>query len=738
MIRFLFLATMILQITFGQSISFSANYYVDSTLGSDSYTGIDPNFPWQTLAAVNSRTFQPGDSIFLKSQSIWTGQLNPKGSGSTGNPITIDQYGTGEKPIIDGGGSTGDGVVYLHNQEYWEINNLEITNNASEEGDRRGVLIRAENFGRVDHIYLKNLTIHHIKGLIGQGMSQKNTGGIGIILQADDLVDTRFNDILIQGCTIATVDNTGIFSVSMAGGSNTPGGTNWNRRKITNWRVRNNVIHDVAKNAMIIRLTDESCVVEYNVCYNTCMRVESGNTIFARSSRGTVFQYNEGYQNQAQTVDGCLYDADMESPETVWQYSYSHDNNHGLMWFATQPEDYGFIIRYNISQNDKGRLIALRSTFVDAYIYNNVFFVGSHRSPEIIHERGSDRTYYYYNNIVYNQSPTAVYTWDGAARHIDSNLFYGIHPASEPSDPHKITADPRFVNPGSGGIGINTVNGYQLKGDSPCIDSGRVIPNQGGKDYWGNPVPNPGGAPDRGAHEYQPPEKGDFDRDKDIDTKDLSFLLRHWLSRTDLTPFTETESQVVMEAEHFHSRTSGSGVAAGVSWEPRTGQGSLGEGYLETPDTGITVNDPDIETNSPRLSYWIDFQDLGTYYVWVKADGPGGGSDSLHYGLNGQAISTGYDDSLEVDKLGYFSWKSSTKTIRPVLEIATPGVHSLDIWMREDGVKLDRLLLTGDESYIPEYPLEYSAFTTDLNQDRIVNLKDYTVMADGWLPVGIP
>ena len=78
---------------------------------------------------------------------------------------------------------------------------------------------------------------------------------------------------------------------------------------------------------------------------------------------------------------------------------------------------------------------------------------------------------------------------------------------AEPKDPGKITDDPMFVDPGSGGLGRGTLDGYQLRPGSPCIDSGRNIPNNGAWDFWGNRVPNAGGSIDRGVHEY-PGEAG--------------------------------------------------------------------------------------------------------------------------------------------------------------------------------------------------------------------------------------
>jgi hypothetical protein len=310
--------------------------------------------------------------------------------------------------------------------------------------------------------------------------------------------------VLIEGCRIETIDNTGIFTVTLARGSNTPGGANWNRRRITNLRVRHNHINDVAKNAMIIRLADGG-VIEHNVCWDTAFRARTGNTIFSRSCRGTVFQFNEGYLNRSRSYDGSLYDADLESPGCIFQYSYSHDNAHGLFWMCTVKEDAGVIVRYNISRNDKGSIFCLNYPNTSCHIYNNTIFIPKHLSPRIIDERrAGDKTYTFTNNIIHNLSPTATNQIFNRNRTITHNVFFGHHPASEPPDPHKITADPLLADPGSGGLGLDRLQGYQLKPDSPCIDSGLLLRNHGGRDYWGNPVPNPGGSPDRGAHEFSP------------------------------------------------------------------------------------------------------------------------------------------------------------------------------------------------------------------------------------------
>lgn len=117
-------------------------YYVDAEKGNDNESGRSPEEAWKTLEKVNSMLFQPGDTILFKAEGTWEGQLWPKGSGNEENSIIIDRYGEGKDPYIKGNMDQG-AAVYLYNQQYWEINHLEITNNATVKGDRQynGIVI---------------------------------------------------------------------------------------------------------------------------------------------------------------------------------------------------------------------------------------------------------------------------------------------------------------------------------------------------------------------------------------------------------------------------------------------------------------------------------------------------------------------------------------------------------------------------------------------------------------------
>jgi hypothetical protein len=94
--------------------------------------------------------FASGTTILFASGKSFSGQFAPTGSGTKGNPIKITTYdaesGTiywddiDNKPIINGHGEVNS-TLYLYNGQFWEINNLELTNTDGtdeDQGDLRG------------------------------------------------------------------------------------------------------------------------------------------------------------------------------------------------------------------------------------------------------------------------------------------------------------------------------------------------------------------------------------------------------------------------------------------------------------------------------------------------------------------------------------------------------------------------------------------------------------------------
>lgn len=85
------------------TIATATDYYV-KTGGNDLNQGTSDATAWATIDKVNSvfATLNPGDRILFKRGDSFYGTINIGRSGSSGSPITLGAYGTGEKPVITG------------------------------------------------------------------------------------------------------------------------------------------------------------------------------------------------------------------------------------------------------------------------------------------------------------------------------------------------------------------------------------------------------------------------------------------------------------------------------------------------------------------------------------------------------------------------------------------------------------------------------------------------------------
>jgi hypothetical protein len=484
-------------------------FYVDSRAGNDTNAGTSSEAAWKTLTKVNSTSFQPGDRILLRSSSVWEGQLWPKGSGAEGKPIMLGMYGGGVKPVINGGGIVED-TVLLKNQEYWEIENLEITNTGPQRAERRAVHVALENYGEAHHIYIRSLTIHDVNGVD----SVKPNGGINYT-SVGDHKPSRFVDLRIENNDIYHVDRSGIFGWS----------DRWERSK---WYpslgvvVRGNVLHDIGGDGIVVVATD-GAVVEHNVVGHANQRSEGYNiAIWSWSADNTVIQYNEAFETKGQR-DGEGFDSDWNSRNTVIQYNYSHDNDGGFLLICNEgghnseesAGNTGTVVRYNISQNDRTRGINVAGPVEDSLIYNNTIYVGPDHTVDLLifsDWHGWSESSHFFNNIFY-VAGTARFSYgisrasDGAyvSAHgfgmskdnlFDANVYYGVEVPAD--DPHALTVDPKLVAPGQGSIGRLSLTGYRLQAMSPSKKSGKFVEKGGGHDFWGNAVPSCD-ATDRGA-----------------------------------------------------------------------------------------------------------------------------------------------------------------------------------------------------------------------------------------------
>jgi len=127
--------------------------------------------------------------------------------------------------------------------------------------------------------------------------------------------------------------------------------------------------------------------------------------------------------------------------------------------------------------------------------------------------------------------------------------------------------------------------------------------------------------------------------------------------------------------------------------------GYSGRGAMQAlPDTRTQVGS-DIADRCPRLDYKINFVKTGTHYLWVHMFGVNHNGDSCHGGLDGEAVLSLRKITSNFPKKYY--WEGRRVDERATFDVAAAGVHTLNIWMREDGTVVDAIVVTSNEGYVP-------------------------------------
>ncbi len=454
--------------------------------------------------------FPAGSTILFAAGKIFNGQFAPTGSGTPDNPIVLTAYdpksnkilldNIDNKPIINGHGKVNS-AFFLYNGQFWEINNLEVTNTdgtADDQGDLRGIHVVAENIGLAEHIIIRNCYVHDVNGDVGG----KLRGGIhihvwggrqgeleGHMAQDPKAVKTRFHNVLIENNVVSRVGGVGIGNQSSWSNIDTEDYYPW-----TGLVIRGNRVEHTGRNGIIVRYSIDP-LVEYNVlAYNS--RFSTGHSVFNFNTVGCVMQYNEAYGNTGELddIDRGGFDADWNSRGTIIQYNYSHDNH----WFCGIMRQYNrdIKIRYNISQNERLAAYMYGFPWVDnarsIWVYNNTHYFRAGLNASIFASPGRVRTpshTAFYNNIFYFEDSGSWGLEPDETCEFSHNLFFNV----EPRGRLFLTEDPLFVNPGTGGTDIDMkdperLSGYQLKKTSPCLGAGMFINDHGGKDFWGHPL----------------------------------------------------------------------------------------------------------------------------------------------------------------------------------------------------------------------------------------------------------
>ena len=97
------LRTLLAGLVLAASPALATTYYV-SPSGNDANSGTSQGQAWRTIGRVNQLGggLQPGDQVLFERGGVFRGRINVQTSGTSGNPITIGAYGSGDAPVIAG------------------------------------------------------------------------------------------------------------------------------------------------------------------------------------------------------------------------------------------------------------------------------------------------------------------------------------------------------------------------------------------------------------------------------------------------------------------------------------------------------------------------------------------------------------------------------------------------------------------------------------------------------------
>ena len=142
----------------------------------------------------------------------------------------------------------------------------------------------------------------------------------------------------------------------------------------------------------------------------------------------------------------------------------------------------------------------------------------------------------------------------------------------------------------------------------------------------------------------------------------------------------DADGQFVMEAEHYDLNVS----QGSRDWVDDFTSGYVGDGAMQSVPNSFHKVTSDIATNSPRMDYQVELAAAATMNVWVRGLGLSGSRDSIWIGVDGNDAAA---QNLSLTR-GSYGWKSAGQVS------LSAGVHTINVWMREDGSIVDRILLT--------------------------------------------
>lgn len=191
--------------------------------------------------------------------------------------------------------------------------------------------------------------------------------------------------------------------------------------------------------------------------------------------------------------------------------------------------------------------------------------------------------------------------------------------------------------------------------------------------------------------------------------------------------FVEKDGLIVVEAEHYarqshdalrkwHLTTKGLTPQVASDGDGNHAATASGGAYLEVlPDTRRNHSEPLMQNENfsedpgrlAVLYYPVYINTPGRYYVWARTCPTGSEDNGLHVGIDGKWPGSGTRMQW-IGKNSAWHWDSKQRTekvhtgvkYRVFLDVKEPGYHTIMFSMREDGLEMDKWLMSTNKNVL--------------------------------------
>ena len=497
------------------------SYYIDCSEPSNG-AGTQAS-PLNSLAAANVIHYQPGDTIYFNRGTTCNGMFAPTGSGTVSAPITVTAYGAGQLPVIDGG-PTNASAVYLTNQSYWTIENLEL-----HEGMNWGLVAKALNNTAVYGLTIQNVIA---TGATSVAKQRALSGEIGLL--ADGLDNATLNDVNISYVTVGdTKAGEGIFV--KAGPHGFYSGVKGQSITITKSKVSN-----VYGDGLLVA-DAENVTISHNIVTGSgecplCTGSTPG-ALWVWNSINVEMSWNESYKNTSWGGDGGGMDIDYLNRNVTVEYNYIHDNKGYCIsvFGAGKQVTYKSIIRFNVCANNAAQPTTTQKgdflistwdggSLNGVQIYNNTTYWTATQANDY-ELTATSATFsgtlrnFFMNNLVYTPLQHPFLIAAPAQIKADYNLYYSpdaqeytfeyegtvwnsfaAYQSGSNQDAHSILANPRLGDPSYDVDNVWPKDQLRPEHGSPAIGAGTdvctgysaTVCSMGITDFFDKPLPEAG------------------------------------------------------------------------------------------------------------------------------------------------------------------------------------------------------------------------------------------------------